>query len=153
SASLCLAGRYDESLEQARNLIELDPNFWAGHWALGVAYAYKGEYRKSIVAYEKANELDNSPMIRGALADVYARSGKTDEARAILDELKSLESQSYVPPYYLALIHLALGETDEAFEYLERAYVTRDGSLPLIKVDQRLESISSDPRLIDLMLR
>jgi tetratricopeptide (TPR) repeat protein len=153
SASLCLAGRYDESVEAARGLVDLEPNFWAGHWALAVAHAYKGEYAEAFKAYAKAEALDASPMIRAAHAHARALAGDRRAALAALAELKSRERDAYVPPYYLALIHAALGEPEHALDYLERAYQERDGSLPLLKVDRRLDSLRPDPRLQDLITR
>lgn len=153
SASLCLAGRYDESIEAARGLVDLEPNFWAGHWALAVAHAYKGEYAEAFEAYAKAEALDSSPMIRAAHAHARALAGDRRATQAALVELKSLERDAYVPPYYLALIHTALGEPEQALDYLERAYQERDGSLPLLKVDRRLDPLRPDPRLQDLITR
>ncbi len=92
-------------------------------------------------------------MIRAALAHAQALAGQTEEAQAILRELKGLKTSTYVPSYYLAIIHLALGEKDEALSYLEKAYEEHDGSLPLIKVDRRLDPIRTEPTLQDLLLR
>jgi DNA-binding winged helix-turn-helix (wHTH) protein/tetratricopeptide (TPR) repeat protein len=153
SAVYALAGRYEEALEKARDLIELEPHFWAGHWALAIAYRYTGDYTAAILAYQKAGELGDSPMIKAALAEVYALAGQRPKAQIMLDELKELEKTSFVPPFYIALIHAALGENDPAFEYLEKAFEMRDSSLPLIKVDQRLDNLRPDPRLKDLLLR
>ena len=153
SASLCLAGRYEESVEAARELIKLEPNFWAGHWALAIAHAYKGEYAEAFKSYAEAEALDASPMIRAAHAHALAVSGDSGGAQALLAELKRREADTYVPPYYLALIHLALGEREHALEYLEKAYRERDGSLPLVKVDRRLDALRPDPRLQDLIKR
>jgi TolB-like protein/Tfp pilus assembly protein PilF len=150
SVSYCLARRYDEGIEKALDLIELEPNFWGGHLGLGICHAYKGEYTESIAAHLKARELDSSPMIKGSLAYVYALAGMKIEARAGLEELKALD---FASPFYLALIHMASEENDEAFEYLEKAYEMRDSSLPLLKVDARLDRLRADPRLTELMLR
>lgn len=153
SASLCLAGRYEESIEAARELINLEPNFWAGHWALAIAHAYEGEYAEAFKAYSKAEALDASPMIRAAQAHALALAGERTAAQAMLSELKSREHETYVPPYYLALIHLALGEPEHALDYLERAYEERDGSLPLLKVDRRLDPLRPHPRFPALLAR
>jgi hypothetical protein len=58
-----------------------------------------------------------------------------------------------VSPTAFILIHLALGEKDRAFEWLEKAYEARDFDLCEIKVDPRLEPLRSDPRFADLLRR
>jgi DNA-binding winged helix-turn-helix (wHTH) protein/tetratricopeptide (TPR) repeat protein len=153
SAAYDIARRYTEAIEIARNLIELEPNFWGGHWALGRACSDKGDFPEAIAAFQKASELDTSPWIKTSLAEAYALRGEKDKARSILDELKALEKKSYVSSFFMALVHLALGENDEAFGYLEKAFEMRDSGLPLIKVYKPLDRVRSDPRLMDLMLR
>ncbi|HEX8179687.1 MAG TPA: winged helix-turn-helix domain-containing protein [Pyrinomonadaceae bacterium] len=153
SAALCLAGRYDESVEQARALIDLEPNFWSGHWALGTAHTYRGDFTAAVAAYRRANELDASPLIKGALAHAQALAGRTEEAQAMLSELKQASAGAYVPPYYLALIHTALGEREEALACLEKAYEERDGNLPLVKVDRRLDDLRDTSALQQLIAR
>lgn len=153
SASLGLADHYDEAIEAARELINLEPNFWAGHWALAIANAYKGEFEEAFRAYAKAEALDDSPMIRAAHAHALAANDKREDALAMLTELKRKESETYVPPYYIALIHLALDEREHALDYLEKAYDERDGSLPLIKVDRRLDALRDDLHFQNLLTR
>jgi TolB-like protein/Tfp pilus assembly protein PilF len=153
AVSYGLARRYQESLDQSHVLVKLEPYFWGGHWATAYSYTRLGRYAEAIAEYQKAKALDASPMIKGALAEAYALAGNPEQARSILADLKELEKENFVPPFYIALIHTVLGENDAAFEYLEKAYEMRDSSLPLIKVDERLNLLRSDPRLKDLMLR
>lgn len=56
-------------------------------------------------------------------------------------------------PTLIALIHTALGEKDEAFRWLERAYAEHDGDLCILKVDPRLDSLRADPRFASLVKR
>ena len=153
SAAYDIAGRYDEALEKARMLIELEPSFWGGHWALGRTLTDNGEFLQAIAAYQKADELGGSAWIRASLAEAYALAGQEEKARTLLDELKAKARESYIAPFFLALVHLALGEKDEAFTYLEEAYETRDSGLPLIKVYRPFDCVRSDPRLEDLITR
>jgi DNA-binding winged helix-turn-helix (wHTH) protein/tetratricopeptide (TPR) repeat protein len=153
AAAYGFAGRFDESAQQGEFLIELEPGSWIGHWVVGYAYGIMGQFDRAIAAFEQAGRLDQSPMIAGQLGCVYAQAGRRDEARALLDELKARSAAAYVPPYYIALIHIALGEEDDAFNYLEQAFEMRDGSLPLLKVDQRLDGLRHDPRFNDLLWR
>jgi hypothetical protein len=60
---------------------------------------------------------------------------------------------SRVQPALIALIYAALGDKDEAFEWLERAYAVRDEDLCLLKVDPRLDSLRADARFKSLLER
>jgi len=153
AAAYAFSGQFETAVETTQKLIEIEPYFWGGHWSQGYCYARAGNFERSIAAYEKAAALDDSPMIEGAIAELYALSGKRDEAQIQLAELKEREKTSYVPPYYLALVHAALGERDEAFSYLEIAFETRDNNLPFIKIDQRLDNLRADKRFDRLVAR
>jgi TolB-like protein/cytochrome c-type biogenesis protein CcmH/NrfG len=153
AVSYGLARHYEESLQQSHALVKLEPYFWGGYFSTGYSYTRLGRYPEAITAYQKAEELDASPMIKGGMAEAYALAGNPEQAQVILGDLKALEKESFVPPFYIALIHTVLGENDEAFEYLEKACEMHDSSLPLIKVDERLNKLRPDPRLKDLMLR
>jgi tetratricopeptide (TPR) repeat protein len=153
AAAYGFAGRFDEAVQQGEFLIETEPRSWVGHWIVGYTCGMMRQFDRSIAAFEQAARLDQSPMIAGQLGFVYALAGLRDEARALLDELKAKLAESYVPPYYIAIIYAALGEADDAFSYLEKAFEMRDGSLPLLKVDQRLDRLRDDPRFNDLMWR
>jgi hypothetical protein len=87
------------------------------------------------------------------LAHVYALTGKKDEARAMLNELKLLAQQEYVPADAIALIYAGLGENDEAFAWLEKAYDEHSFSMTWLKVEPSWDSLRSDPRFADLLRR
>ena len=82
-----------------------------------------------------------------------AVSGNRDEARAVLDELNRSSAERYVPPYNIAMIYNGLGEKDETFVWLEKAYEERDVRLTFIKVDPKWDKFRSDPRFADLIKR
>ncbi|MEJ7578885.1 MAG: tetratricopeptide repeat protein, partial [Pyrinomonadaceae bacterium] len=75
------------------------------------------------------------------------------QAQAVLDELKSLSTQRYVPPHNIAMVYNGLGERDEAFAWLEKAYEERDVRLTFLKVDPKWDSFRPDPRFADLLRR
>ena len=87
------------------------------------------------------------------MALTAAAPSARDEAEAALAELKAPEPAAYVPPYYLALIHLALGEREVALAFPEKAYDEHDGSLPLVKVYRRLDPLRTEPALQNLLAR
>ena len=85
------------------------------------------------------------------LGHVYAVSGKKGEARAVLDELKQLSGQEYVPAYSIALIYAGLGEKDQAFAWLEKAYEEHSFQMAWLKVEPRWDSLRSDPRFAGVL--
>jgi serine/threonine protein kinase/Flp pilus assembly protein TadD len=145
--------KYDRAIEQYRKTLELDPNFGAAHKYLGLAYERKGMREEAILEMQKALELSGgNTLFMGVLGYTYAVSGKQPEARKLLDRLKEMSKQKPVA-YDMAIIHTGLGETDEAFAWLDRAYEQRSYGLLFIKVDPHLDSLRSDTRFADLVRR
>ena len=148
-----LAGRYDQAIEGFKRALELDPTYVVSHRELAIVYELKGMFEDAIRHLEKAFSLSAETNSEAYLARVYALSGKRDKARRILDGLLKGRATRYVAPADLALVYLALGETDEAFQWLETAYQTRDVMLLSLKIDARYRSIRQDPRYKDLLRR
>ena len=81
----------------------------------------------------------------------YAAAGRAEETRRILERLLESSQHGYIPPFYIVLLHVGLGEHDAAFEWLERGYESRDGDLTSLKVDPRLDPLRPDPRFARLL--
>ena len=150
---LLLAGRYDQSIEQTRKALELDPNFWWAYQNLGLAYERKKQYPEAIAALEKARQGDVNPSSLGYLGYVYAAAGKKAEALRVLDELKESSKRQYVPSYSIAIIYAGLNDKNKAFEWLNKAYDERSHFIALLKVETVLDNLRPDPRFADLMRR
>ena len=71
----------------------------------------------------------------------------------MLDELKRLSRGKYVSSYGIAIVHVGLGDTEQAFAWFERAFEERCQFMALIKVNPRLDSMRSDPRFQSLLQR
>jgi TolB-like protein/Tfp pilus assembly protein PilF len=151
--NLYLSRQCDQAIEHYQKTLEIDPNFFSAHYALGRAYALKGNFAGAIGELEEACSLDNSTAMFGSLGYAYAASGKRDKALKILNKLKQLSRQHYVSPYTQALIYTGLGENDRAFEWLEKAYADRNDFLVWLKVDPELDRLRADPRFTDLLRR
>ncbi len=151
---LLLARRYDESIEQCRRALEMDPNLGFAHWLLGLAYMYKGTYEPAIRALQKSIPLSgDSPDEPASLGLAYALSGKSGEARKIMEELTQRSKRKYLSSIPIATLHAALGEKDQAFALLDSAYDERDTLLILLKVEPMFDPLRSDPRFADLVRR
>jgi serine/threonine-protein kinase len=153
---LLVAGRVDEALEQLQKTLEMNPHFAPAHQTLGWAYLNKGKHEEAIQEFQKAVELsgtDDSDLMVD-LGFAYAAAGKREEARKILARLMKQHERGLVPPGSIAILYGALGELDEAFAWLEKAYEERDPELTYIKVPtRRFEPLRHDPRFRKMLLR
>ena len=142
-----LARRYDEAITQLRNTVETYPDFYWGHRFLGWALELNAASGEAIAEYHKAFELNDDPVVLAMLAHAEAGIGKQNEARQILARLTEEAKTRYVPAYAFSVIHLALGEKDQALDWLEKGARDHDGLYsPFFKVDPYLDSLRGDPR-------
>ena len=148
------ARRYDQAVEQCLKTLDMDSNFIPAHLFLAQTYEQKEMYEEAIEEFAKALDLSgNSTEIMAELGHAYAVAGQQSMARKVLDELEQLSERRHVSPYSIATIHIGLGDAEQAFVWLERAYRGRSHFLALIKMDPRLDSLRSDQRFDDLLGR
>jgi len=153
-ATLSYTGRYDEAIDQCRRTIQMDPNFAVAHWHLGLAYEQKQLLDEAIEEFRKAISLSGgSPLMKAALARAYAKAQKTHEANEMLNELNELAKRQYASAYELATIYVALGNNEEAFQLLAKAYAEHSFHLVNLNVSPHFKSVRSDPRFQDLVQR
>lgn len=138
---------HDRAIAEAQKALELDPNFPLAYGSLGLAYIQMGRYEEAIAEMQKAlNRGQMPPSIRGMLGYAYARAGKTAEAHHVLEELKGLSKDRFAFALPITGIHAALGEKDQAFEWLQKALDERDSRVIWLKVDPTLDNLRTDPR-------
>jgi tetratricopeptide (TPR) repeat protein len=124
------------------------------HAILGAVYEQKGMYDEAIANFRDAvGQSGGLPVYIAQLAHAHAASGNSAEALRLLEELKRLPRQKYVPPEEIAAVYAALGQKETAFKWLEQAYQVRSTSLINLKVDPRFDSLRSDRRFSDLVRR
>jgi len=152
---LLAAGSYDEALRQVQTTLELDRHFAPAHQTLGWVYLRGGKQDDAIREFQNAQELAGAADtdIQLDLGFAYAVSGRPDEARRILANLQQLYQQGIVPAASLATLHGALGESNEAFIWLEKAYQERDPQLTYLKAGRRFEPLREGPRFGQLVRR
>jgi serine/threonine protein kinase/Tfp pilus assembly protein PilF len=137
-------GEYDKAIEQYKKTLEMDPDFRPAREYLADAYRLKGMYEEALKGYEL---LNNSKEI----AVTYAKFSKTKEARQLLNELIEQSKHTYISPFELANICFELGDNDQGFAWLEKAYEERDYLISRIKILPKFDDLSSDPRMTSLL--
>ncbi len=145
--------QWDLSIEQCRKAIDLNPNFAVAHNRLGFAYEYKGSFEQAIAEHKAAVRLsDGAAYAFAGLAHAHALAGHQAEARRILRELQGRSKRSFVNPYHIATIQVALGENNEALASLEKAFREDYYDNQLFR-SPLFASVASDPRFQDLLRR
>ncbi|MCU1237853.1 MAG: Tetratricopeptide 4 [Candidatus Solibacter sp.] len=147
-----LAGRQQEAVRGYLGIIQDDPTFYKAYTSLGRAYAHEGKYLDAIRMLEKGRTLaGNVPNILAAIGQVYACGGQQERAREILGELEQMRAQSHVPSTAFAVIHLGLGETARALDWLEIACRQHESPLTSIKVHPIYAALRGEPRFQEIL--
>ena len=144
---LSLAQRDDEARARLQKTFEIEPDFWVAHLHLAAIHLKSGRIADAIGAMQSARTLSgNGPQTIAALAYLYARDGKPDRSRSLLQELHALSTQRYVPPSNFAVVHCGLGEIGQALDWLDEACAERDVRLTFLRVDRRWDTLRDHPR-------
>ena len=137
---------YKRAVEQYLSAIELDPGFVRVYWFLGQSYVQLGMFEEALGAYQKALRLSDHPLTLSFLGHAYGLCGRRDEALAVLARLSEMARERYVSPYFIALVHIGLGDKDQAFAWLDKVLAERFWVLSFLKIDATFDPLRSDPR-------
>jgi TolB-like protein/DNA-binding winged helix-turn-helix (wHTH) protein len=145
---------YPAAFEHARRATTLDPGFWIGYMQEAQVDEQLGQTALALQALATGDQYSGGnskgPSLRGY---ILAKTGRASEAREELRVLATLAKDRFVPPYASALIYAGLGERDEVFQWLERAYEVHDVHLMYLTVDPKWDPYRSDPRFENLLVR
>jgi tetratricopeptide (TPR) repeat protein len=149
------ARRYDDAITQYRKVLELDPkDTTEARFQLARVYMTKKMFPEALAEITKLRATDPSDVnYISLLAMAYGFEGKKKEAIKVIYELKDKRRREYVRPYILTEDYAALGEKNEAMDWLEKAYEERDDWINWIKVDPNLDELRSEPRFVTLLHR
>jgi serine/threonine-protein kinase len=147
-----LMRRYDEAIAGYCDLVALDPTFYKGYTAMGRCYALMGRYSEAIAMLERGWALAGDiPNVLAAMAQIHAMAGNERRARQLLDDLTELGRTGYVSNTCFAIIHIGLGETARALDWLEKGFQGRDLPMCNIKVHPIYDPLRGEPRFETLL--
>ncbi|MCG8468891.1 MAG: tetratricopeptide repeat protein [Gemmatimonadetes bacterium] len=146
--------RHSESLKEDEAALKLDPDYPRTLLYAALALDVEEDYDEAVRMMEEALSYDRgNTVIQAALGYTHALAGSEAEARRIVDELEATMETRYVPAFTLALIHTGLGDRDDAFGWLERAYEERSSWLLSLSVEPAFDVLRSDRRFAELVDR
>ncbi len=148
------AGRPELAIEQFRKVLEMDRGFPIARQFLGYSYIKLGRHREGVSELQSvAAEFPDTTLYTALLAEAHALAGQRPEALRVLEGLKAVAKKRHVPSEQLALAYAGLGEKDEAFAWLDKAYEERSSLIVYLKVDPVFDPLRSDRRLAELAKR
>ena len=154
---LLYTGQYDEAIKYSKLALEVDPQFGLARFNLAEAYEWKGLHHEATAEYLKLSEQQGYRLYgKLGLAFVYARSGRQDEARRLIGEVKrqfTSEEAFFDLPLQIASTYSVLGAKDEAFTWLERAVETWRARRYDLRYSRPLNTLKDDPRYEQILRR
>ena len=147
------ARRYDEAITQGLKAIAMDPTLEVAYTAPARAYIGKKMYAEALAEFQKTVTLAGG-VATGPdtyLGYTYAVMGMKAEALAKLNILRARYEQGQATAYDLAVLYVGLNDTEQAFDWLQKAYMERSGGLLQIKADVIFDPIRSDERFKSLL--
>ncbi|MFQ6008620.1 MAG: tetratricopeptide repeat protein, partial [Candidatus Zixiibacteriota bacterium] len=143
------ARNFDKAAEACLKTLEMEPNFGIAHVILAWAYEQQGLPKEARVHLEDAKSVLGPSWAGPSLARSYAVAGQTTNALKVIEEISG--ATQYVSPYLTATAYTALGDNDQAFDWLQKAFEEKDSQLLFLKVDPKSDNLRSDPRFTELL--
>ncbi len=154
AATLAISGPLEHAVAECERVLELDPGFLPVLWVQATALSHLSRHGEAMAAAEHGMALARRQgFFLACAATVHAAAGERQRAEELLNELHAQREQTYVSPLCLAEISAALGEVEDAFNWLERAFAERTPFLVALGVSPAYDSLRSDPRFPSLLRR
>jgi TolB-like protein/Tfp pilus assembly protein PilF len=145
---------YEKAVEQYKKVLTLQPK-WDWPWMyLTYTYTQMSAFDKALQSLERFGEVSGKPLeTKLHRAELYCAMGRKAESKILLDEVKGRYKEEAISPYLIGAGFISLGEADEGFEWLEKAYQDRDPWLVWVGVDKDMKDSRSDSRYRSLLDR
>jgi serine/threonine protein kinase/tetratricopeptide (TPR) repeat protein len=148
------AGEHDQAIAIGKRAIERDSTFYLAHHFTGLSLEAKQAYGAAEAAFRRAASLTNGgPIPLSGLARTLALAGRRDSAVALLADLGRRSRPEPVPPVDVAAAHLALGDLNETWTWLDRAVANRSHGVALLPIDPRFARLRGERRFQEIVAR
>ena len=141
----------EKAIENGKKAGELNPNFFTENAYMARIYASNGDYKSAIDELDKIPPESADAMTFSTRGYIFALQGKRAEAEKIIADLQKLSTTQYVPPFELAIVYASLGNRDQTFFWLDKAFADRSENLGFIRNMPLFDSIRDDARYAELM--
>lgn len=141
------ARQFSKGIEPDLKALSFDPNYAVAVINLGLAYQQEGKYTQAQQAFQSILVFaPHDPALLALLGHLYAVSGHQAAARTIVVQLQQMSRDRYVPSLYIAMVYTGLGDKDDAFAWLDKAYAEHCEYLVYLPTEPMADPLRSDPR-------
>src|SRR6266853_3112585 len=141
-AEICFTmGRLEEAEVHFKKALELDPGLAPNHEGLGLVYLAQGRAQDALTEIER--EQMGMWRLQGQAVAYYALRRKKESDTALSELIAKYQSQN---AFLIAEVYSFQKEPDQAFKWLDRAYVQHDSGVPETKASTLLKNLRGDPR-------
>ncbi len=148
-----MAGKNDRARELYMKMLALDPNFGYAHLGLALLNVAESKAEEAIKEADKMVSSSDEALSREFQGQVYAWAGLKEKAREILEGLQSEKFKGYASPMQIGIVYYLLGDKDNGFQWMQKAYDDRDPGLPMTSRYPTLKVAREDPRFVELLNR
>jgi TolB-like protein/DNA-binding winged helix-turn-helix (wHTH) protein/Tfp pilus assembly protein PilF len=146
--------KYDAAIEQLKKTLQMNPKFPLAHLWLGRSYQAKGMFEEAMEQYQATDAaLPNWVVTIAGIGNLQGLQNRGADARLTLAKLEAMAKNKYVTPYGVALVYAGMGNKDEAFRWLNKAFDDRANWLVWLRFDPRWDSLRADPRYSGMIVR
>lgn len=146
-------GQDDVAIAQYRKSLQIEPSFAPTRGNLAVLLFAKGQYAEGFSEWQQAVSVFHGPEQTKAVVDAFLKSGFREAVQVNIRANVERSKREYVSPYYIAGWYALIGDNDNAFKWLNKAYEVHDDLLAYLGVEPAFRAIRSDPRYADLLRR
>ena len=140
------AGRFDGAIASFRTILSLSPGNGGAHFNLGVALLLKGDAAGALAEIERETSEDYRMI--GLPMAYHALGRKADSDQALTALIDKYEKES---PVNIAYVYAFRGESDKAFEWLDKTIEYQDPGIGEIVPENLFANIHSDPRWLPFL--
>lgn len=144
--------RPDAAIAAATAAVELNQHHYRSYVSLGSAWEAKGDFERALTNYRHALQLNRwDRRALPAYGYLLGKLGRRDEAVSILKQLEDMNSNIRNCAFQIAIVHVGLGEHQQALDWLQRAYETHQAHFPFAGVESRFRHLHRYPKFHQLL--
>lgn len=146
--------RPDAAITAATEAIRLNRQHHRAYLPLGEAWEVKGDVERALDTYRQALNLNNlDRRVLPAYGYLLGVMGRREEAQSIIRQLEDMNNRIRNCAFQIAVVYTGIGEHQQALDWLERAWQSRQQHFPFAAVEHRLKGLHKYPRFHNLLGR